>query len=412
MGLSDLSESRWKNTKISKVISYPRLFPLWAAVFIDILGYYLIIPFLPSLIGIYNTTPWVIGIVIAINAVFTLFFAPLWGRLSDSYGRKPMLIISQLGTLSAFILLAFSNSLLLIFLSRVIDGIFGGNFPIAKAIISDTVPPKDRGVQMANIGVAHVISSLIGPGLGGILFSLGGIFLPGLMASILSFSTIVLTLLLLEESWPESKREKDEKDMNTKISIFRDKNAMYLLILWAFHTISFTLLISNMSLYLNTIVGLVALEIGIILTISGIFRAITRFAFFKPILRLIGEKNMILMGLIIFVGMFSLIGLFQNTIIIVILLIFISFAASSVRGNLLSVISQTVSRKIQGRINSYTTSLDSIAQIVAPITGGAIFDLSIQGIISPYWWSVVMIIMGSVALVMFYKKYKINKNKE
>ena len=271
--MSDLSESRWKNTKINKIISYPRLFPLWAAVFIDILGYYLIIPFLPSLIGIYNTTPWVIGIVIAINAVFTLFFAPLWGRLSDSYGRKPMLIISQLGTLSAFILLAFSNSLFLIFLSRIIDGIFGGNFPIAKAIISDVVPPKDRGVQMANIGVAHVLSSLIGPGLGGILFSLGGIFLPGLMASILSFSTIVLTLLLLEESWPKSKREKIKKDLSTKVSIFRDRNAMYLLILWGFHTISFTLLISNMSLYLNTIVGLVALEIGIILTISGIFRA-------------------------------------------------------------------------------------------------------------------------------------------
>ena len=410
--MSDLSESRWKNTKINKIISYPRLFPLWAAVFIDILGYYLIIPFLPSLIGIYNTTPWVIGIVIAINAVFTLFFAPLWGRLSDSYGRKPMLIISQLGTLSAFILLAFSNSLFLIFLSRIIDGIFGGNFPIAKAIISDVVPPKDRGVQMANIGVAHVLSSLIGPGLGGILFSLGGIFLPGLMASILSFSTIVLTLLLLEESWPKSKREKIKKDLSTKVSIFRDRNAMYLLILWGFHTISFTLLISNMSLYLNTIVGLVALEIGIILTISGIFRAITRFAFFKPILRLIGEKNMILLGLTIFVGMFSLIGLFKNTIIIVIILIIISFAASSVRGNLLSVISQSVSRKIQGRINSYTTSLDSVAQIIAPITGGAIFDLSIQGIISPYWWSVVMVIMGSIALIMFYKKYKINRNKE
>jgi MFS family permease len=410
--LSDLTESRWKNTKINKIISYPRLFPLWAAVFIDILGYYLIIPFLPSLIGIYNTTPWVIGIVIAINAVFTLFFAPLWGRLSDSYGRKPMLIISQLGTLSAFILLAFSNSLFLIFLSRIIDGIFGGNFPIAKAIISDTVPPKDRGVQMANIGVAHVISSLIGPGLGGILFSIGGIFLPGLMASILSFFTIVLTLLLLEESWPESKREKDKKDMNTKISIFRDRNAVYLLILWGFHTISFTLLISNMSLYLSTIVGLIALDIGIILTISGIFRAITRFAFFKPILRLIGEKNMILLGLFIFVGMFSLIGLFQNTIIIVMILIVISFAASSVRGNLLSVISQSVSRKIQGRINSYTTSLDSIAQIVAPITGGVIFDLSIQGIISPYWWSVVMVIVGSIALIMFYKKYKVNRNKE
>ena len=121
---------------------------------------------------------------------------------------------------------------------------------------------------------------------------------------------------------------------------------------------------------------------------------------------------MILLGLTIFVGMFSLIGLFKNTIIIVIILIIISFAASSVRGNLLSVISQSVSRKIQGRINSYTTSLDSVAQIIAPITGGAIFDLSIQGIISPYWWSVVMVIMGSIALIMFYKKYKINRNKE
>lgn len=83
-----------------------------------------------------------------------------------------MLLISQFGTLSAFLMLAFSDSLLLIFLSRIIDGVFGGNFPICKAIISDVVPPKNRGVQMANIGVAHVLSSLIGPGLGEFYFLL------------------------------------------------------------------------------------------------------------------------------------------------------------------------------------------------------------------------------------------------
>jgi len=410
--LSDLSESKWKETKIDRVVSYPRLFPLWAAVFIDILGYYLIIPFLPSFIEIYNTTPWVIGIIIAINAVFTLFFAPLWGRLSDSYGRKPMLLISQFGTLSAFLMLAFSNSLLLIFLSRIIDGIFGGNFPICKAIISDVVPPKDRGVQMANIGVAHVLSSLIGPGLGGILFSLGGILYPGMLASILSLTTIILTIILLEESWPKDLRERDKKEEHKDISILKDKNAIYLLILWGFHTISFTLLMSNMSLFLSSILGLVAFEIGLILMISGVFRAITRFAFFKPVLRKIGEKNMILMGLALFVAMFSIIGLFENSIIVMVLLIFISFAAASVRGNLLSVISQTVSRKIQGRINSYTTSLDSVAQIIGPIIGGAIFDLSVQGIIHQYWWSIIMAIIGAIALIMFYFKYKISRNKE
>lgn len=410
--MSELSDSKWKDTKISKLVSYPRLFPLWAAVFIDILGYYLIIPFLPSFIEIYNTTPWIIGIVIAINAVFTLFFAPLWGRLSDSLGRKPMLLISQFGTLSAFILLALSDSLFLIFLSRVIDGIFGGNFPIAKAIISDVVPPKDRGVQMANIGVAHVLSSLIGPGLGGILFSIGGIFLPGITASILSFSTIVLTIILLEESWPKSNREIRSKEEDKPISIFRDQNAVYLLILWGFHTISFTLLMANISLFLSSIIGLVAFEIGLILTVSGVFRAITRFAFFKPVLRLIGEKNMILLGLIVFVGMFSLIGLIENVILIMVILIFISFAASSVRGNLLSVISQSVSKKIQGRINSYTTSLDSVAQIIGPIIGGVIFDLSVRGLIHQSWWSVIMASIGAIALILFYKKYKINHKKE
>jgi len=408
----DLSESRWEETKINRVVSYPRLFPLWAAVFIDILGYYLIIPFLPSFIEIYNTTPWIIGIIIAINAVFTLFFAPLWGRLSDTYGRKPLLLISQVGTLSAFLILAFSNSLLLIFLSRVIDGVFGGNFPIAKAIISDVVPPKDRGVQMANIGVAHVLSSLIGPGLGGILFEFGGIFAPGMLASILSLTTIILTIILLEESWPKKLRELDKKEEHKEISILKDKNALYLLVLWGFHTISFTLLMSNMSLFLSSILGLVALQIGIILTISGIFRAITRFAFFKPVLRKIGEKNMILLGLGIFIIMFSIIALFENPLVVVIILILISFAASSVRGNLLSVISKSVSRKIQGRINSYTTSLDSVAQIIGPIVGGAIFDLSVQGIIHQYWWSVIMVIIGAIALIMFYYKYKINLNKD
>jgi len=408
----DLSDSKWEETKINRVVSYPRLFPLWAAVFIDILGYYLIIPFLPSFIEIYNTTPWIIGIIIAINAVFTLFFAPLWGRLSDSYGRKPLLLISQLGTLSAFLMLAFSDSLLLIFLSRVIDGIFGGNFPIAKAIISDVVPPKDRGVQMANIGVAHVLSSLIGPGLGGILFEFGGIFAPGMLASVLSLTTIILTIILLEESWPKKLRELDKKEEHKKISIIKNKNALYLLVLWGFHTISFTLLMSNMSLFLSSILGLVALQIGIILTISGVFRAITRFAFFKPVLRKIGEKNMILLGLGIFIVMFSIIALFENPLVVVIILILISFAASSVRGNLLSVISKSVSRKVQGRINSYTTSLDSVAQIIGPIVGGAIFDLSVQGIIHQYWWSVIMVIIGSIALIMFYYKYKINLKKD
>ena len=113
--------------------------------FCDILGFYIIIPFLPTFIEVFHTTPLVIGFLLATNAVFTLISAPIWGRISDKIGRKPVLLISQAGTFTAFLMLAFSNSLELLFLARIVDGLCGGNFPMVKAIISDKVPPKDRG---------------------------------------------------------------------------------------------------------------------------------------------------------------------------------------------------------------------------------------------------------------------------
>jgi len=89
---------------------YPQLIALWAGLFIDILGFYIIFPYLPSLMEIYNATPLVIGLLIATNAVFTLFSAPIWGRLSDKFGRRPMLLIAEAGTCSAFLILAFKLS--------------------------------------------------------------------------------------------------------------------------------------------------------------------------------------------------------------------------------------------------------------------------------------------------------------
>jgi len=142
-----------------KKAKYPELTPLWIGLFVDILGFYIIIPFLATFIEVFNTTPFMIGLVLAANAVFTLVSAPIWGRLSDQFGRKPILIISQMGTFAAFLILAFSNTIELLFLSRIVDGIFGGNFPMVKAIISDRVKPKDRGLQMTNVGVVHVLSS-------------------------------------------------------------------------------------------------------------------------------------------------------------------------------------------------------------------------------------------------------------
>ena len=135
--------------------AYPELAPLWVAVFIDILGFSILIPFLPFFSAEFHAPAWQIGLLLSTNALFSFFSGPIWGSLSDTHGRKPMLLISQLGTLAGFLMLAFSNSMAMMFASRIIDGIFGGNYPIAKAIIGDVVPPDKRSEQMS-LSLIHI----------------------------------------------------------------------------------------------------------------------------------------------------------------------------------------------------------------------------------------------------------------
>lgn len=372
--------------------------PLWIAVFIDILGFSLLFPMSGFFATEFNTTNTMIGLVFSVNAMFGFVFGPLLGRLSDRFGRRRLLLISQFGTLLGFILTAFSNSLFMLFIARMIDGIFGGNFPIAKAIIADIVPSKDRPIQMSNIGVAHVLASLIGPGIGGILFTFFGIIGPGLFAAGLTVITITLTFIMLEETWPEEKRKKQHK-VEIDIKITKNKNAMFMLTLFGFHSVSFMIMMSSVSFFGASVLRLQPLDISLLLMISGIFRASIRFTLFKPFIRFFGVENAIRIGLTIFIISFFLVGFSQNIIMILILIIFISFAASLTRGPLNSKISHTVSPKVQGKINGLSSSLDAFAQVVGPLIGPFIIDT-----LPAYWLGIIISIIAFPPLIMAFQK--------
>ncbi|NVM34731.1 MAG: MFS transporter [Candidatus Lokiarchaeota archaeon] len=390
------SQSNLNNRKIFK---YANLTPLWIAVFIDIIGFSMILPMAPFIAQEFNIAIFIMGIVLSVNAMFSFIFGPILGKLSDKFGRKPLLLISQAGTFVGFIMLAFSNSIWILIISRIVDGVFGGNFPIAKAIVGDEVPPKDRGIQMANIGVAHVLASLIGPGLGGILFSIGGILLPGLFAAGLSLFTMIITIFILNETWPKEKRELNHELKKTiVIDIRKNKNAMWYLTLWGFHTASFMIAMSALSFFAQIVFGVNAFEIGILLMITGIFRALVRFTLFKPTIMRLGENNAIKLGLGFFLVAFLIIGFSINLLMFFILTMVISFAASLTRGPLNSKISQSVSPMEQGKINGYSSGLDSFAQIIGPLT--STFMLQFY---APYFLS---FLISSVALVPFLMGFK------
>jgi MFS family permease len=370
--------------KKPSILDYPELTPLWVAVFIDILGFSLLIPLLPFFSQEYGAPPMMIGALLSTNALFSFFSGPIWGTLSDRYGRKPMLLLSQLGTLAGFLMLAFSNSMVMLFASRIVDGIFGGNFPIAKAIIGDVVPPQKRSVQMSNIGVAHVLSSLVGPGLGGLL-SQWGIIAPGLFATGLTCITVALTFLFLQESNPAVVRAAQDEQAAPDVkagtvpqragnvkreSIWKNSTARYLLIQWCFHTLSFMVYVSSISLFANLKLGLTAPEVGTLLMISGLVRVFIRFVVFVPLRNKLGDKRTSLLGLGSFVVIYFLLGFVTDQIQFAAILCAFSFAAACSRGILNSFLSRAVRPWEQGQAMGLSASLDSLAQIVGPLAGG------------------------------------------
>ena len=372
--------------------SFPELLPLWVAVFIDILGFSILIPFLPFFSQKFHAPAWQIGLLLSTNALFSFFSGPIWGSLSDTHGRKPMLLISQLGTLVGFLMLAFSNNMAMMFVSRIVDGIFGGNYPIAKAIIGDVVPPEHRSEQMSNIGVAHVLSSLVGPGVGALL-SQWGIKAPGLMAAALTAGTIALTFFLLKESNPlltgaapttasisapqigtgRQPPPKNSLAMRRR-NIWENTDARYLLIQWAFHTLSFMTYVSCISLFANLKLGLNAKEVGQLLMLSGFVRVFVRFFVFVPLRRKLGDRTTSLIGLSTFVVIYFLLGFVQTPLQFGLVLCVVSFAASCSRGILNSFLSRSVKPWEQGTTMGLSASLDSFAQIVGPLIGGLVLD--------------------------------------
>jgi len=385
--------------KKRKIFKYKMLMPLWIAIFIDIIGFSLLFPMAGFFADLYDTSNTVIGLVFSVNAMFGFVFGPLLGRLSDKFGRKPLLLISQFGTLAGFILTAFSTSLPMLFIARMIDGMFGGNFPIAKAIISDIVPPKDRGIQMANVGIAHILASLVGPGIGGFLFTWWGITGPGLFAASLTIITISLTFLMLKESWPAEKRAMHRQEsIHYDVKIRKNNNAIFMLILFGFHSVSFMIVMSSLSFFGASVLGLQPLDISMLMLISGILRTGIRFTLFKPTLKKFGEDNAIRIGLTIFVVVFFLIGFSTNITQLMILMIFFSFAASLTRGPMNSKISQTVSPKIQGKINGLGSSLDALAQILGPLIGPFIIDT-----LPPYWLGIIVSVIAFPPFIMAFQ---------
>jgi len=178
---------------------------LFVIVFTDLIGFGIVIPLLPLYAEHFRPRPWVFGLLMASFSAMQFLFAPLLGRLSDRVGRRPVLVISLLGSVVGYLCFAFAQSLGMLFASRILAGIAGANIATAQAVIADLTPPEERARGMGLIGAAFGLGFIAGPALAGLLVGFGPT-VPGLGAAGFSVLALVMTVTLLPESLPRERR--------------------------------------------------------------------------------------------------------------------------------------------------------------------------------------------------------------
>ena len=176
-----------------------RLTTIFLVVLVDMLGFSLILPLLPYYAETFGATPTIVGLLVASYAAAQMIGAPLLGRFSDRFGRRPVLLISIFGTFVGFILLGVGGSLLILFISRMLDGLTGGNITVAQAYITDVTDEKNRAKGLGMIGAAFGLGFILGPAAGGLL-STYGYAVPSFVAAALALINLVAVFFFLPES--------------------------------------------------------------------------------------------------------------------------------------------------------------------------------------------------------------------
>lgn len=363
-----------------------KLLILLLVVFIDMVGFGIVFPILPLLIEKTGGNTLLVGVVISVFSLFQFLFSPIIGRLSDKYGRRPMLIITSLINAASYLLIFFYQSLLLILIARIIAGIGSANISVAQAYIADTSKAHERTKRMALIGAAFGLGFIFGPLLGGIVSESFGINFPFLIPAVLSFINAVLIFIILPESNKILQKHIKIEFFNFKVTreILRPKNMAFLLFLFFFINLALALIIGIFPIFSQQRFGWNEAQNGYYFGLIGLASFITQIYLIRLLLKKWHETQIIRMALLVFGVAIMLIGLSPVGLLTFFIGPFTSFSFSLLNVNVQSLISLESKPDEQGVVLGITQSFGSLARVFGPLIGGAIavFDIGMPYVIS------------------------------
>jgi DHA1 family tetracycline resistance protein-like MFS transporter len=352
-----------------------KLITLFLIVFIDLLGFSIILPLLPFYAETFNATPTQIGLLVASYAAAQLVGAPLLGRLSDRFGRKPVLLVSQIGTLVGFLLLGFANALWVLFLARILDGFTGGNISVAQAYITDITDDSNRAKGLGLLGAAFGLGFIIGPALGGI-FSVYGFAVPAFVAAGFSLLSILGVLFFLPESLTPDVRADLEKQTRQSFSIRNLWQAINrprvgpILHVRFFYGLAFAIFQTIFPLYALYRFDLDARSTGFVLTYVGILVVFVQGFLVGWLASRFDEYRLIFLATFIMGVSLFLWALAPSVAALLVILAPLAFAAGVLNTLLNSTLSKVVYAEEVGGTLGLSASLESLTRVISPSFGG------------------------------------------
>jgi len=392
---------------------------IFTTVFIDLIGFGMVIPILPFYANTppFSATPLEIGFLVASYSLMQFFFSPVLGRLSDRYGRRPILFFSLLGSSLGYFVLGFANSLFLVFLGRIISGITGGSISTAQAYIADVTSKKNRAKGMGLFGAAFGLGFILGPAIAGVL-SKYGVHVPFFFAAALSFVNAVALYFILPESLKLSSRAVIAERKNRIVDLFeslghkefREVNIVYFLLVTSFSIMTYAFVLYTAYRY-----GYTPEQNGYLFAFVGIVAIVGQGLLFGRLTNKFGEAPLVVVGcLFMVVSLFAiplvgpnaggLAGLLIGTAVL-------SFGNALASPGLTSLASKTADEHEQGRALGIMQSAASLARAIGPIVGGFLLNNALNAIddftlYRTFWTASAIMFVAFLVAVYFARTVK------
>jgi MFS family permease len=361
-----------------------------ATVFVDLVGFAIVLPLLPSYGARHGGSDFAIGILVASYSLVQLLVAPWWGRISDRYGRRPAILIGLIGSSLSYLLFAWAGSFLVLLLSRVIAGATGATVNVAQASLADGSPPERRSSVMGLIGAAFGLAFIVGPALAGVSTRLGD-SAPGYLAAALTGINWLVAWFLLPETRINRVKPSQVGGMD-----WRRLTAPFWVIL--FETLAFTVMYAFFTLFAERVLGYGREQIAYLFVYLGLITAIVQGGLVGRLVPKLGEVRLMVLGsLSLAIGLGSLpltVGESPTWLVPALLtsLFFVALGTGLVTPSVAGFVSRVTDAEHQGRAMGLLQSTSSTARILGPVAFGIVSDLG--GVRAPFMIASLMAIIA------------------